>query len=126
MFDLQTQPYANNWQPMPGGDPGRPKPNLIYADTLKDEVLPSVRPNFVEYNSHYRAKGFYDNIDVVNAFVVANHKAAQVYLYPLVWPKDSVDCREAQMFNSTGFPNFKYGNTITDVDPQWTNQDMPP
>lgn len=27
MFDVQTQPYFNNWQPMPGGDPALPKPN---------------------------------------------------------------------------------------------------
>jgi hypothetical protein len=106
---------------MPGGDPGKPKPNLIYADTLKDEVLPSTRPNFVQYNSHYRAKGFYDLLDEVNAFVVANKKAAQVYLFPLVWSSDSINCREAQMFHSPNFPNFKYGNTITNVDPKWTD-----
>ena len=121
MFDLQTQPYANNWQPMPGGDPNKPKPNLIYADTLTSEVLPSSRPNFVQYNSHYRAQGFWDLIDEMNAFVTTNHLAAQVYLFPLVWSQDSTNCREAQMFNSTGFPNFKYGNTITDVDPQWND-----
>lgn len=121
MFDVQTQAYGNNWQPMPGGDVSRPKPNLIYADTLKNEILPSSRPNFVQYNSHYRAKGFYDLIDELNVFSKANSLPG-VYLYPLVWPKDSTTCREAQMFNSTGFPKFKYGNTITDVDPQWTDK----
>ena len=40
---------------------------------------------------------------------------------PLIWPKDSIKSREAQMFNSTGFPLFKYTNTITDVDPKWTD-----
>ncbi len=47
MFDVQVDPYANNWQPMPGGDPSMPKPNLIYADTLPGEVMPSERPSFV-------------------------------------------------------------------------------
>jgi hypothetical protein len=120
MFDLQTQIYANNWQPMPGGDASKPKPNLIYADTLDNEVLPSTRPNFVQYNSHYRAQGFYDLITELNAFSKTNALPGG-YLYPLVWPKDTVTCREAQMFGSTGFPKFKYGNTITDVDPQWTD-----
>ena len=121
MFDLQTQPYANNWQPMPGGDVARPKPNLIYADTIKGEVLPSVRPCFVEYNGHYRSPAFWTELKALNVFS-ASKKLAGMYLYPLVWSKDSVDCREAQMFNSTGFPKFKYGNTITDVDPQWTDK----
>jgi hypothetical protein len=122
MFDLQTQPYANNWQPMPGGDAGRPKPNLIYADTLPGEVLPSTRPVFVQYNSHYRAQGFYDLITELNVFSAAQVPALPgVYLFPLVWPKDTLDCREAQMFNTTSFSGFKYGNTITDVDPKWTD-----
>lgn len=121
MFDVQTQPWASTWQPMPGGDAGRPKPNLIFADTIPGEVLPSIRKNFVEYNSHYRAKGFYDLITEINAYCVEKGKGMSVWLMPLVWPKDSTNCREAQMFNSTGFPNFKYGNTITDVDPQWVD-----
>ncbi|MFA5814525.1 MAG: T9SS type A sorting domain-containing protein [Bacteroidales bacterium] len=120
MFDLQTQAYANNWQPMPGGDASRPKPNLIYADTLTGEVLPSVRPNFVQYNAHYRAQGFYDLITELNIFSKANGLPG-VYLFPLVWPPDTTNCREAQMFASPDFPKFKYGNTITDVDPQWNN-----
>ena len=123
MFDLQVDPYANNWQPMPGGDPSKPKPNLIYADTLTDEVMPSTRPNFVEYNALYRAQGFYDLVTEMNAFCAEqNPKLPGVYLYPLVWPRDTLTSREAQMFGSTDFPNFKYGNTIEDVDPQWTDQ----
>uniref|UniRef100_UPI00321796E4 T9SS type A sorting domain-containing protein n=1 Tax=uncultured Draconibacterium sp. TaxID=1573823 RepID=UPI00321796E4 len=121
MFDVQTQFYANNWQPMPGGDASMPKPNLIYADTLVNEVLPSTRPNFVQYNAHYRAQGFYDLIDELNAFSAENGLPGG-YLYPLVWPKDTISSREAQMFNSSDFPYFQYGNTITDVDPEWTDQ----
>ncbi|TSA31836.1 MAG: T9SS C-terminal target domain-containing protein [Porphyromonadaceae bacterium] len=120
MFDLQTQPYANNWQPMPGGDAAKPKPNLIYADTLPGEVMPSTRPNYVQYNAHYRHQGFYDLITELNIFSKANGLPG-VYLFPLVWPRDTVNSREAQMFGSTDFPKFKYGNTITDVDPQWTD-----
>jgi hypothetical protein len=125
MFDLQVDPYANNWQPMPGGDPSKPKPNLIYADTLKDEVMPSTRPNFVEYNALYRAQGFYDLVDEMNTFCAAQTpKLPGVYLYPIVWPRDTLDSREAQMFGSEDFPKFKYGNTIEDVDPQWTDADI--
>jgi hypothetical protein len=120
MFDVNTQPYATSWQPMPGGDPAKPKPNLIYAAPLANEVLPSARPNFVQYNSHYRGQGFYDLITELNIFAKSKN-IPNVYLFPLVWPKDTLSCREAQMFNSTNYPNFKYGNTITNVDPQWTD-----
>lgn len=121
MFNVNTQPYSNSWQPMPGGDPAKPKPNLIWAAPLDNEVLPSNRPNFVQYNSHYRAKGFYDIITEMNAF--AKTKGLPfVYLFPLVWPKDTVNSREAHMFNSIEYPRFKYGNTMTDVDPQWVDK----
>jgi hypothetical protein len=110
---------------MPGGDPSKPKPNLIYADTLDNEVMPSTRPNFVEYNALYRAQGFYDLVDEMNTFCAAQDpKLPGVYLYPMVWPRDTVDCREAQMFGSTDFPKFKYGHEIVDVDPQWTDADI--
>jgi Secretion system C-terminal sorting domain len=121
MFDVMTQPWASAWQPMAGADPTMPKPNLIYTAPLKDEVLPTSRLNLVQYNSHYRAKGFYDLITELNAYCVSKNKGMYVYLQPLVWSKDSTNCREAQMFNSTNFPNFKYGNTITNVDPQWVD-----
>ncbi len=125
MFDLQVDPYANNWQPMPGGDPSKPKPNLIYADTLDGETLPSTRPNFVQYNSLYRAQGFYDLVDEMNVFCAAQTpKLPGVYLYPLTWSRDSVNCREALMFGSEDFPKFKYGNTLEDVDPQWNDDSI--
>jgi hypothetical protein len=126
MFDLQVDPYANNWQPMPGGDPSMPKPNLIYADTIPGETMPSERPCFVEYNAHYRAQGFYDLVDEMNVFCAEQDPPLPgVYLYPLVWPADTLTSREAQMFaNDTDWPNFKYGNTITDVDPEWTDAEI--
>jgi len=119
-WNAQTQPYMNTWQPMPGGDAARPKPNLIFADTIPGEVLPSTRPCFVHYNSFGRQQGFYDLLAEMNAWAKANAKPLG-YLFDLTWPKDSVNCREAQMFNSTGFPKFKYGNTLRDIDPQWVD-----
>jgi hypothetical protein len=125
MFDLQVDAYANNWQPMPGGDPSMPKPNLIYADTLTDEVMPSTRPCFVQYNALYRAQGFYDLVDEMNVFCAEQDPPLPgVYLYPLVWPRDTLTSREAQMFGSEDFPKFKYGNTIEDVDPEWTDAEI--
>jgi len=56
----------------------------------------------------------------LNVFSAANALPG-VYLYPLVWPADTLNSREAQMFVSDDFPKFKYGNTITDVDPQWVD-----
>ncbi len=126
MFDVQVNAYANNWQPMPGGDPSMPKPNLIYADTLPGEVMPSERACFVEYNSLYRAQGFYDLIDEMNVFCAEQDpKLPGVYLYPLVWPPDTLTSREAQMFaNDTDWPNFKFNHYMADVDPEFTDQEI--
>lgn len=122
LFDVNTQPWSNAWDPMPGADKGFPRSNLIWADTLANEVLPSQRPNIVQFNAHYRAQGFYDLITEFNAFSAALPKPLpKVRLYPLVWPKDSLTSREAQMFNSVGFPKFVYDNTYNDVDPQWAD-----
>ena len=123
MFDMNTQPWAKTWMPMPGADKGNPLPDLIYADTLADETLPSTRVACVSYNLHYRAQGFYDNITNLNAIADTGGKAG-VFLMPLIWPRDSLNSREAQMFNSEGFPLFKYTNNTKDVDPQWTDQEI--
>ena len=121
MFDLQVNAYATTGSRC-RVDPSMPKPNLIYADTLDGEVMPSTRPNFVQYNALYRAQGFYDLIDEMNVFCAEQTPPLPgVYLYPLTWPRDTVNSREAQMFGSEDFPNFKYGNTIEDVDPEWTD-----
>lgn len=123
MFDMNTQPWSGAWMPMPGGDAVKPLPGLIYADTLVDEVLPSTRVAFVGYNLHYRAQGFYDNITKLNS-IADTAKKPRVFLMQLVWPKDSLRSREAAMFNSEGFPLFKYTNTISDVDPEWIDQEI--
>jgi len=121
MFNVQTQPYFNHWQPMPGGDIAAPKPNLIYTDTLIGEALPSQRINFVQYNSHFRSQGFYDFVDnEVNPYAIANDKPG-AYLFPLTWPADTVNSREVLMFASDDFPLFLYGNTMSDIDPQMTD-----
>jgi hypothetical protein len=121
MFDVQTQPYFNHWQPMPGNDGSYPKPNLVYSDTLAGESLPSSRPCFVQYNSHYRAQGFYDFIDDEVNVYAADSSLPGAYLFDLTWPVDTVNSGEVQMFNSDDFPGYKYGNTIKNVDPKWND-----
>jgi len=118
MFDVQTQPWAVTWQPMPGSPASTPQPALIYADTIPGEALPTQRIQFVQYNLHYRNPKFYDLIEELNALAIEKEKPL-MYLMPLIWPVDSADvARETAFFNDdTKFPNWKYGNTFTDVDP---------
>ncbi len=124
MFDVNVSPYLTNWQPMPGADPKLPKPNLMYAAPFPGEVMPSPRRNIIQYNSFYRAPGFREFLTDFNTWGAANKKVPG-YLYDLTWSKDSVNCREAQMFNSTNFPNFKYGNTLfQNVDPQFEDANI--
>jgi hypothetical protein len=137
-FDFMTSGYAFNWQPMPGGDIALPKPMLIYADTIADEVLPSNRIQYIQYNNMFRSQGFYDIIAECNDTADATG-AIHLNLHPLIWdgstdPKLGADpaeafaaSREGHMFNhannvNTAFPKWKYGNTNYDVDPGWNQQ----
>lgn len=137
-FDFMTSPYAYNWQPMPGGDASMPKPMLIYADTIPDEVLPSQRIQYIQYNTMYRNQGFYDLIAEMNDSAEV-YDRVKVNLHPLIWdgntdPKLGADpaeafaaSREGHLFNhanntNTDFPMWKYGNVSYDVDPGWNQQ----
>ncbi|MDF1573452.1 MAG: T9SS type A sorting domain-containing protein [Bacteroidales bacterium] len=124
MFNQNTQPWAVPWGAMPGHDAGYLLPSLIYADTLTDETLPSERIQFVQYNAHYRNQGFYDLVEEINN-LEDNNTINDVYLMPLVWPVDSSGSREAELFaNDETFPNWKTGNYILDVDPQFVDQEI--
>lgn len=121
MFNQNTQPWAVPWGAMPGHDAGYLLPSLIYADTIPDETLPSQRVQFIQYNAHYRNQGFYDLVDEINN--LDDDELVEVYLMPLVWPIDSSGSREAELFaDDATFPNWKYGNYIEDIDPQFTDQ----
>jgi len=123
MFDVQTQPWNTPWQPMPGADVSKPKPCLIYADTIPGEALPSARTQYIEYNMHYRNPKFYTMINELNAKGKGDGKT-WIYFMPLIWPEDSAGiCRETAMFmDNVSFPKWKYGNTMTDQDPAWADQ----
>lgn len=126
LFDAQTQPWAANWQPMPGADPSQPKPTLIMADTIPGETLPSTRQQFWEYNLHYRNPKFYTLLDELNEWADANGKPRLNYM-SFLWPEDSINAtnpnnipRETILFaNDEAFPNWKEGNNIHDVDPMF-------
>ena len=136
-FDFMTAPFSYNWQPMPGGDLDMPKPMLIYADTLPDEMLPSTRSQFIEYNTLFRHQGFYDLIAEMNDTATATG-SNKVNLQPFIWdghtpayfgadPAEAFSAsREGHLFNhenniNTDFPMWKYGNVMYDVDPLFTD-----
>ncbi|GAB1449998.1 hypothetical protein MASR2M47_00540 [Draconibacterium sp.] len=131
MYDFQTQPWAANWQPMPGGDAGQPKPALLYIDTIPGETFPSKTVQYIEYNMHGRNPKFYPLIDELNAVAKENGKQP-VNLMPLLWPEDSLNAvlptnipRETALFmNKEAFPHFNYGHTMTDVDPGWEDPEI--
>jgi hypothetical protein len=135
-FDFQTGGYGYHWQPMPGGDASMPKPMLIYADTIADEVLPSTRIQYIQYNNLYRDQKFYDLIAEMNAY--AADSIPNVNLHPFIWdgltpayfgadPAEAFAAsREGHLFNhennvNTDFPMWKYGNYVYDHDPMFTD-----
>ena len=142
LFDFNTQPWVMAWNAyFPDGsatpETMQSRFSLITADTLmiKDattgltthESFPSVRKDFVEYNSDYTDP----RIEAIpttwaDSHTLNNDGVTPIplsYLMPLVQPVDSIKVsREAVMFNDhTNFPGFKYGNTYS-IDPQWTEQ----
>ncbi|MFZ4582444.1 MAG: FlgD immunoglobulin-like domain containing protein [Paludibacter sp.] len=122
MFDMQTQPWSPTWDPMPGNDKGFPISSMIYADTIPGDILPSQTIQFVEYNMHYRNPKFYTMLNDLNVQGKKDGKIAINYM-PLVWSLDSINrSRETKMFTQhESFPYWRYGNTTTNIDPQWAD-----
>ena len=127
MYDFQTQPWSQAWQPMPGGDPSFPKPGLIYAAPLVGETLPSARQEYIEYNGHTRNPGFYTLLNTLNVVNTTDGVAPLTFM-PLIWdatynetnPNPSFRSRETIEFaNKTDFPKWNFGNEYNDVDPQF-------
>lgn len=127
MYDFQTQPWSESWQPMPGGDPAFPKHGLIMAAPLPGETFPSARQQYIEYNGHARNPGFYTLLNTLNQVQIADGKALLTYM-PLIWgstynqtnPDVNFRSRETIAFaNKTDFPFWNYGNTFDDIDPQF-------
>ncbi len=118
MFNFMGNPWQSGWDPMPGNDQGYILSSLLYTDTLPNEVLPSQRVEFIQYNNHHRCPGLYALLDEINndARMVSKNK---LHFQPLLWdtePQKS-QSREAQMFGSPNFPNFKLKNNMKDLDP---------
>jgi len=92
---------------------------LLPAESGKHyEPLPSQRVQFIEYNLWQTQQMFKDfaqtTIDV--------DSIPDGYIMPLMQPFPKVITREGPMFaDDANWPNFIYGNTIEDQDPQWTD-----
>ncbi|NIA28681.1 MAG: T9SS type A sorting domain-containing protein [Actinobacteria bacterium] len=92
---------------------------LLPAESGKHyESLPSQRVQFIEYNLFYTQqmfKGFAQMTMDVDSI-------PDGYIMPLLQPYPEVITREGPMFaDDANWPNFIYGNTIEDQDPQWTD-----
>ena len=126
MYNAQTQPWSIPWGAMPGHDKGFLLPGLIYADTIPDEVLPSERIAFVNYNNIYRKQALYDLVAEINA-LDDNDTVNDVYHMPLVWepgtePNDTLKSRETLLFaDDVTFPHWSYEYDLNwkDLDPNW-------
>ncbi len=121
LFDAAARPTPHSWNlSMPGIKPAKPNFPLIMADTIPGEALPSSRMQYVQYNLLYRNPKLYELVDELNELAEADGHS-KVYLKPLMWPIDSIDVsREVCLFNNEDdFPYFLYGNTFTNVDPEW-------
>jgi hypothetical protein len=140
LFDFNTQPWVMAWNAFfPDGsaipETKQSRFSLISADTLmitdtttkitSYEPFPSVRKDFVEFNLDYTNPQILAIPAWGQTHTLNNDGVTPIplsYLMPLIQPVDSIAVsREAQMFNDhTNFPNFKFGNYLENVDPQFT------
>jgi hypothetical protein len=140
MFDFMVKPWAHHWQPMPGADPGYPKPALIYADTIPGEQLPSGRIEYLQYNTFYHDQRMYELVAEANNTL---DEGTKCNLQPFFWKEGMPDkwgqidvegafenSREAHLFNYTGsdgsnenmdFPLWQEGHTTYDIDPRFND-----
>jgi|GEM_PF-1190957 len=131
-FNFNTQPWNKPWgQDVAEGDIYHA---LVRADTLPSDAegmyAEEDRVLFVQYNLQTKTQGIQD----VVAWGEENDKP-EVYQQPLIWSPDGdagvtyshVEApwdsnRVSAMLglsDAEGYPNFKYGNTLVNVDPEW-------
>ncbi|NOY59220.1 MAG: T9SS type A sorting domain-containing protein [Calditrichaeota bacterium] len=85
------------------------------------EPLPSQRVQFIEYNLFYTQQMFKDFAQMT----MDVDSIPDGYIMPLLQPYPEVITREGPMFaDDANWPNFIYGNTIDDQDPQWTDDQI--
>jgi hypothetical protein len=129
MFDTQTQPWSQAWQPLPGGDETAPKPGLIHAKQLPGETLPSTRQQYGQYNLHYRNPNFYALLNDLNVIQDADGASRLTYM-PFLWdatydetnPDVNFRSKETISFaDDVNYPNWKYGNEFKDIDPEFVD-----
>jgi Secretion system C-terminal sorting domain len=135
-FDFTTMPYNLAWDAYtPDQFADKYQANVeqdtVSSDTVNGKVMSS-RKLFVEYNSEYvdpRIQAYLSTwqwthtLNDTGSVPVGDLNTA--YLMRLAYPPDSAGVnREANMYGSSSFPYFKFGNYLDDVDPEWTNQKM--
>jgi Secretion system C-terminal sorting domain len=128
-FDFTVQPYLLAWNAYSIDGMGCKYQANVYQDTVATDivngVVASTRKLFVEYNNEYLDPRITDYLKVWQFSHTKNNDGTTrldtAYLMQLAYPKDSAKVnREAGMYNSTGFPKFKFGNYFK-TDPQWSN-----
>ena len=129
-FDFNTQPWNQTWNSFsPDGNinvGGRhSRFALVNVDTIKGETLPSARKCLVQYNLWYlNPKTAELAISWEKTHTFNNDGVTPIppaYWMGLFYPPDSAHVnREAGMFGSAAFPNFKAGNLLK-IDPQFAD-----
>ena len=99
------------------------------------ESLPSSRKAFIEYNGQYVSDKFSEWVqaDQGNAWIkpiIWGEDVPNDYSYPIDQPVKAdqlAQSREYAMFkDKTNFPNFRYGHSMYDIDPGWTDERIYP
>jgi hypothetical protein len=129
-FDFSTQPYNTSWSAYTPDGMQNKYQAIIHIDTLASDFvngeLNSSRKAFVEYNSWFLDPRIASYVTTWAAEHTQNNDGVtpleEAYIMQLLYPADSTSVnREANIFNSAGFPYVKTGNFLNQADPLWTD-----
>lgn len=136
LFDFDTQPYNLAWDAYSPDGFGDKYQSLVLQDTTAADSnsygqIQSTRKLLVGWNDEYvdpRIESYINNWQWTHTLNDTGSKPVgdinQAYLMRLAYPPDSAKVnREAGMYWSSGFPDFKFFDYY-EQDPDWSNPEM--
>ena len=128
-FDFNVLPYNVSWDAYTPDGFADYYQSQIEEDTAASDwvngQVHSTRKAFAEYNSWYLDPRITAYTTTWASSHTKNNDGVtpldSVFLIQFLYPKTPKLNRESQMFNSSGFPYFKFGNFSDQADPQWTD-----
>jgi hypothetical protein len=138
IIDCAMIPIQDATGVLPGKDPDFFKRQMLFADSIAGEVMPTQRIQHIQYNNVTRTDDWFPVLKNWND-TLKKYEVDTAFFNPLIWDGNTpveygfdpelgkANCKEALIFNYPGhvnenFPNFNFGNNTYQHDPMFTDQ----